>query len=236
MKAVFALLVFFCLVAPCFSAKLVSTQQKQARSPKVDLCPTCVGFMDQAINQLIEIIANGGVIGTCGDLCAQLSNQIEQVVCDLLCDYVGITALIDALDYEDPSPIYICQVIYLCNYTDNGAAKISATFVQPSVASIGQTINMGFQYTVTSQTSVGGLVVQINSPDALPFGDDEFTEGQAPGKYQISWNLEVQPSEAEPFSPGLYGVQFFICAGDCSTAHPHSGIYDQANANFTIKG
>jgi len=231
-KSFLVLCVVFFFLAPAFSLKLKPV--KQVQSPKLDLCPTCVSFMDNAIEQLVEIIANGGVIGTCGDLCGALPNQIEAVVCDLICDYVGITVLIDALDDVDPSPIYICQVIDLCNYTNDGEANITSTFVNPKVAKQGQTVEMGFQYVVTKQTSVGGLVVSINPPDALPFGDDEFTEGQAPGKYQISWTLQLVPSENEPFSPGLYQIQFAICAGDCSTVHPHSGIYDFVITNFTI--
>jgi len=233
MKAILVLCLLFALAAPAFSIKLKSTKP-HISSPKIDLCPTCVSFFDNAIEQLVEIIANGGIIGTCGDLCGQLPNQIESVICDLVCDYVGITALIDALDELDPSPIYICQLIELCNYTDNGAANITSTFVNPKVAKQGQTIELGFQYAVFSRTSVGGLVININPPDAFPFGDNEFSEGQDPGKYQISWQLQLQPSENEPFTPGVYEVDFAICAGDCTTIHPHSGIYSAAITNFTI--
>jgi len=233
LKSVVVFFIFW-ILAPALCARFTQTKQSP-KAPQLDLCPTCVSFMDNAIQQLIEIIANGGIIGTCGDLCGQLSNQIESVVCDLLCDYVGITALIDAIDEEDPSPIYICQLVDLCNYTDSGQALITSTFVNPKKVRQGDTVTMGFQYSVINQTSVGGLVVNIIPPDnSFPFGDDEFTEGQAPGKYQISWQLQLTPSENEDFGPGLYVVQFAVCAGDCTTSHPHSGIYTQAADNFTI--
>ena len=65
--------------------------------------------MDNAIDTILQIILNGGVIGSCGALCSQLPDQIEQAACSLICDYVGIEAFIDLINYEDPDPIYICQ-------------------------------------------------------------------------------------------------------------------------------
>ena len=35
--------------------------------------------------------------------------QIEDTVCDLLCDYVGITEFIKIIQEADPDPVYICQ-------------------------------------------------------------------------------------------------------------------------------
>lgn len=50
--------------------------------------------MDQTINILLNVILNGGVIGSCGKLCSYLPNQVEVTVCNLLCSYVGIKEFI----------------------------------------------------------------------------------------------------------------------------------------------
>lgn len=48
--------------------------------------------------------ADAGVIGGCADLCELLEQAVKvnsslvEVVCDLLCDYVGIEAFIKLID------------------------------------------------------------------------------------------------------------------------------------------
>lgn len=58
-------------------------------------CPTCVSFISQSLDQLLNIIANVGVLGACSDLCNLLPNQVEATVCDLVCSIVGIEVFID---------------------------------------------------------------------------------------------------------------------------------------------
>jgi len=54
--------------------------------------------MDQSINILLNIILNAGVIGSCEALCSYMPNQIEATICNLLCDYVGITEFIKIIE------------------------------------------------------------------------------------------------------------------------------------------
>jgi len=59
-------------------------------------CKICIDFMDEALQNLIEIIANGGIIGGCADLCSMaLANKSEilEGVCNILCDIAGIDVL-----------------------------------------------------------------------------------------------------------------------------------------------
>ena len=50
--------------------------------------------MTETIDQLLNAIANGGVIGGCTELCENLNGRIEEEVCNVLCDIIGIEAFI----------------------------------------------------------------------------------------------------------------------------------------------
>jgi len=233
---------FLCLVLsplahskPHGLSQILEKEEKNA-NPKVDMCNLCVTFMQNAINQLLQIILNGGVIGSCGALCGQLPDQLEQVACDLLCDYVGIEAFIDAINYEDPDPIYICQVLDTCPIVSGGAVTITKSTVQPPTGHTGQTFNLVLNYQVTAPTSTGLIVVTIIPPanEGFPLGDGVFEEGQPIGQYNVAWQLPATPSENEAFGGGLYQVVFQVCSGDCTTSHPYSGVYAQSVTSFTI--
>lgn len=43
-----------------------------------------------AIDQLINIIANVGVLGGCGTVCSYLNATWEVEICNVICDIVGI--------------------------------------------------------------------------------------------------------------------------------------------------
>jgi len=238
MRAILAVCFIALLAAPSYATVSMLSQKKvtqvAAPAPGIDLCSTCVSFMDQFINQLLEYILNGGVIGSCAGLCSALPNQLEQTVCELLCDYVGITEFINLIQYEDPDPIYICQVMDLCSYTPGGAVNITRSYATPTSGPTGTTFTIGIDYTVISATSVGTLAISIMAPDGNDLGDGEFTEGQAPGRYNIAWQLQATPSEQESFGPGVYKIQMAVCAGDCTTAHPYGGVYAVGNTQFTI--
>merc|ERR1712146_7678 len=89
-------------------------------------CGLCVEFMNQALSILIKIAANIGIGGTCADLCGKLPNGLEAKVCDILCEIVGIEALVKALQEIDPDPIYVCEEIKFCEINPNAAANITA--------------------------------------------------------------------------------------------------------------
>ncbi len=134
----------------------------------------------------------------------------------------------------------------LCPVVNNGAAKITDSYVTPSSGRIGTVFTITMDYVVINSTGPGGQAVSVIPPDAsFPMGDFEFTEGQTPGSYQVQWTLQAEPSEFEDFAPGIYQVQVFVCEGDCSTGtcsllclifpdHRWGGVYAQANTNFTI--
>jgi len=197
-------------------------------------CPACVQFISQAIDQLLNIILNAGVIGSCGTLCNLLPNQIEATICDLLCDYVGIEAFIDLIQDADPDPIWICEEVTVCPITDNAKAQITNLNVSPKSGPQGTTFTINVFYTVTSSIGTGDLELAVIPPDAEPFGDDVLIVAQQPNQYRASFNFQAQPSEQEPFDAGNYGVQVAICEGSCGSIHSHSYTLSIANASFVI--
>jgi len=232
---VFALIAL--VMGQCFVgafAKKSKPSKSKNHTPKIDVCPECVDLMSQFIDQLLNAILNGGVIGSCGALCAIVPNQALSVVCDLICDYVGIEAFIDAINSTDPDPIYVCQEIDTCPTVDGGKVVILSSSSHPAKGPQGTTFNIGMTYQILSPTGPGGLEIDVFPPADEPMSDFEFDEGQGNGTYTVTWQLQTQPSESESFSPGVYQVLLTVCEGDCTTIHEWGGIYAQAAVNFTI--
>ncbi len=57
-------------------------------------CAICNSFINQGINQLLNVILQGGVLGGCADLCGKAfpdpSQKTIAGICNLLCDAVGV--------------------------------------------------------------------------------------------------------------------------------------------------
>jgi len=202
--------------------------------PTVDMCPYCYDLLAEAINEILNAILNGGVIGGCTDVCALLVDPILQVACNLVCDYVGIDAFIAAINVTDPDPIYACQVMDLCPVVNGGMVTISQATVSPKSGPSGTTFNFNLVYLVTAATGPGLIAVTIIPPDALPFGEASFEEGQPTGKYDVQFQMQATPSEQEPFNPGTYYAAMAICEGDCTTDHEWGGVYASVNVTFSI--
>jgi len=229
-------------VVPYFGSALivkktvVRVPDRLAATGKVDFCNLCVSVMGEIINELLNIILNIGVIGGCADLCNYLPDKVEKAACDLICDYIGIEEFIKLITDADPDPIWICEEGGICPHNDNGSALANGAWVVPASGPAGSTFDIYFNYTVTSFTSSGGPNVVVVPPAGLPLGGGEFNEGQADGTYIVAFKLDTTPSEEEPFTPGTYGVEAALCAGDCSGRHKWSGIYCNATTTFAITG
>jgi len=233
--------VFACcllLIAPAVFAGFQLTQKSIIRigdvNGKIDFCNVCVQIMGQIINELLNIILNIGVIGGCADLCGKLPNKYEADACDLICDYVGIEEFIKLIEYEDPDPIVFCDEAHICPTTTNGSAVANGAWCTPESGPVGTTFAISFNYTVLSKTSTGGPNVVVVPPAGLPIGGSQFTEGQDPGTYLVTFDLKTTPSEQEPFPAGEYQVEAALCSGDCSGRHKDSGTYCNATTAFQI--
>ena len=59
-------------------------------------CAICNSFINNSINQLLNVILQGGVLGGCADLCSKAfpdpSKKTLAGICNLLCDAVGVYA------------------------------------------------------------------------------------------------------------------------------------------------
>lgn len=200
-----------------------------------DLCPFCVNAMGQILNELIQIVLQGGVIGSCGELCSKLPVPgIAKTACNLLCDYVGIETFVKLLQREDPDPIYFCQLLDACGFTNGGKADIFLTQSVPKSGAQGTTFDIEAEWRVTKATGPGGLNIAVVPQGGFPITGGSFIDGQQPGVYGAKFSLKTKPSEQEPFNPGVYQVEVALCEGDCTTKHPHGGIYSVNRTSFTI--
>lgn len=214
------------------------------RVGKLDGCKDCIEFTDQALDQLLNIILNIGVVGTCGQLCGILENKTGSealgAVCTILCDVAGIKEFVNIINKADLDPIYFCELVKVCKVFDGGDAKITSLTVSPTEGHQGATFSIQMAYTTQNGTGTGQALVEIFTVDGMPVGDAELIEPQQPGSYEVTWSLSTKsscdPSQGpcEQWLPGDYGVKTFVCNGECGSKHPHSKIYDQAAANFTL--
>jgi hypothetical protein len=200
-------------------------------------CPTCVSFISQSINQLLNIIANAGVIGGCADLCGLLPNQVEATVCDLVCAVVGLQAFVDLVEDADPDPIWICEEVDICPVNDKAAAAFTSVTVSPKAGPQGTSFTVNADFKVTNTIGTGELDFAVVPPaqDGFVFGSGELIVNVAPGAYGVKIGpISTQPNEQEAFGPGSYQVQVFICEGACGSTHSNSFQLAYGSVNFTI--
>jgi len=200
------------------------------------LCPTCVSFMIDGLDILIDAIANGGIIGGCGDLCGKLPNRPEFVVCDALCIYVGIEVLIRALNETDPDPIFICEEIDICPIATNASAHITSASVSPTTGSIGTTFDFSMVVNVTVALGTGVADLSIQPPGKeFPFSFDYLLVAFPPGIYPITFKVQAEDSEQETWPNGQYNATLSVCEGFCDSIHKNQYILDQTSVLFSLQ-
>ena len=120
-------------------------------------CPLCVQFASEALNELLNAILNVGVVGECSKLCVyvgdKLNNKVIAVVCNILCDFVGIEEFVKIIDQSDLDPIYYCELLRVCAINDNGDASITNFFVSPAQGP--QETNFHIELSFTSKNGTG---------------------------------------------------------------------------------
>jgi len=207
------------------------------KAPKApgEYCATCVDFMVQAINELLNIILNGGVLGSCSALCALLPNDVEAEVCDVLCTIAGIEAFIKLINVTDPDPLWICMELdQTCPINDNAKANITSLVVKPPSAPAGSNFTIEMIWKVTNTIGTGEVEFVVIPPDAMPFGDGGLIVWQTPGIYGGELDFSAEASENEPFNAGTYYVQGALCEGSCGSIHDHSFTLDVKVTKFQI--
>jgi hypothetical protein len=212
----------------------------------IDLCLACVEFAGQALNELLNIILNAGVIGGCADLCSLLDEKVHskliETVCNLVCDYVGVKTFIDLIEKADLDPIYYCELLKICPVKDDGDAHILSFVVKPHDVVYGTRFHIEMLFQTTKGTGTGEIDLEIDTQDGVPVVDDEFEEPLGPGAYNVTWPIDARPNpncdpmqeECENWLPGNYTAHVAICNGECGSSHPHSQIYDTAKTTFNV--
>ena len=199
-------------------------------------CSLCVGFASQTLNILINYIANAGIIGGCADLCSGIENTLEKIACNVYCDYYGLKAFVEIIDYLDPDPIHFCEMLKSCPVVDGGAAQITESTVEPQKASLGTVFDIIMEFEVTSQTGTGQIVVEVIPPADMSFGGSYLNTGFVPGNYSISFSVDSSATDENgfPMSLGLYEVKLALCEGTCGSKKKHSAVLSTSSTSFTI--
>jgi len=214
----------------------------------INLCPTCVGFSEEAFDTLLNITLNMGVVGSCSVLCGALeqktNNRALGAVCNILCDTVGINEFVKIVAMEDPDPILFCEVFFkVCPINDNGDAQILELAVDPTSGAQGlRTIS--FQLNSTNGVGTGQIVLSVQTVDRYPVKEAHFMEAHdasafpSPQVFKINATPDptCDPSKGpcEQWTPGDYVAKVVVCNGMCGSHHSHSQQYDTQNVTFTI--
>ena len=213
---------------------------------KVDLCPACIQFANEAIENLLNIIANVGVIGTCSSLCGILANdtnsQVIGIACDLFCSYVGIKEFVKLVEAADLDAFYFCDLIKVCPILDNGDAELVNVTISPAKGPQGTQFHIDVTYSTTNGTGTGEFAIDVDTVDHVPVGDAHIMEGQQPGTYTLAVTLHTKPDPncdptqgfCEQWLPGDYTLHMALCYGECGSKHPHSQVYFEGTGSFAI--
>jgi len=230
-----ALLVLALCAVYANAARLEITSIERIDKPQEYECSGCVDFMDQAIGQLINIIANVGVLGGCGTVCGYLNTTWEVEICNVICDVVGIMEFANLINSADPDPIWICMEVDLCPVNDQAAATFKSLTVTPPKGPQGTTFTLTMIYQITNITGAGEVVIEVDPKDGSePLDMGELIVSQPPGLYKVSGQVQTQPTEDDPFNPGMYDVVGAVCEGSCGGIHSHTFTLCRGQTTFAI--
>ncbi|XP_046338403.2 countin-3-like [Haliotis rufescens] len=204
-------------------------------------CKTCVQFTRKAGADLLNVILNSGVVGSCTELCAALSDKSQAAMCGRLCNFAGINAFIQLFVKANLDSFYFCELLTMCQIFDRGDAQIRKLSVTPSIGPQGKR-TVSYSYTSDNGTGAGEVAVVVQPPSGLPIGDSFFIQRSPPGTYSNSFILMAKPDpHCDPkkgpcrkWSPGHYKLSIDVCYGKCGSGDPHSKIYDTHDVNFII--
>lgn len=191
---------------------------------------------------------------TCATVCSQLPNQFEEQICGVICELVGIEALVTALQDLDPEPIDVCIDLSLCPSNLAAAGNITSVTVQPPSAQVGSTFDVNVLFKITNAIGTGELVVEFSPPQGVaPFGSSELLVGTKPGIYQVTAQLDTNPSGQMSYPTGTYNVQVIpqpsppspfsshppllqvvLCEGTCGSQHDTDKLLSMRLTKFKV--
>lgn len=134
----------------------------------------------------------------------------------------------------DPDPIYICEEIGVCPIADSATGKILGVSVNPATGRQGGTFVISIQWQVYNTTGTGELAFEVVPPEGEPLGDAVLLVKEKPNVYSAQFQFQANPSQEQPFAPGLYRVISELCEGTCGSIHPHSYVMGKGEGSFHI--
>ena len=163
-----------------------------------------VEFAGEALQELLNLILNKAVVGSCGKLCSALVNATHNpklgTPCTILCDLVGIKAFVNWIQKADLSPYYDCEELGVCKTNDYGDATITSWLATPSELAAGPPVTLSFTYDSKNGTSTGEIRIGVKTVDHqdLSFNSiyiaDSTTGGSFKGSGQIQSTTPASPS------------------------------------------
>lgn len=198
------------------------------------LCSMCIDLVGQLNNQLINIIANAGVIGSCEDVCGKLPHELEATACTLLCAAAGLDLFIKAVNWADPDPVWTCMAIDICGKTEHAAAEITKMDIHPKEGKKHTKFDVEMTWNVTSEIATGELAVGVNGPGAFDVGDSQLVVDMATGLHTAKFQFEAKPSKTNPWVKGHYEVELYLCEGSCGSPHSWSYTITHKSVKFNI--
>lgn len=211
---------------------LSRTGDNLGKDPAGPLCGICEQLMDQALQQLLNIILQAGVLGSCAAICSKLPVQWESVACNLICDAAGVDAFVHLIQKADLDPIFYCKELTMCKEFEGAAGSVDSVTVTPPS---GQSFAFTASITITNTTGAGEVALQFtDSSGAFQGGGASPVGGAEPGSYQMELDFDNETEEGEVLEPGEYTATFYLCQGECGSNHPISKILGEASTTFTI--
>ena len=230
-----------CLLAASASADPRVSIDKMYRVGDVDkefFCDECLTFASEALSALLQIILDGGVMGTCSALCSYVP-EFEQI-CDIACDILGIEAFIKLITYLDVTDfIRFCELVKLCPIHDGDAEIISLTFTGDSFDSC-DTVLGEAMFRVYNETGPDEMMFEIDGADwNMPASTGNVVASIPPGMYNIELSLDTSqgggPDGDECWESGDYTVEFQLCQGECGSKHKYSKVFGDVTTPFVLQ-
>eukprot|EP00742_Colponemidia_sp_Colp-10_P000237 GILJ01000268.1.p1 GENE.GILJ01000268.1~~GILJ01000268.1.p1 ORF type:complete len:277 (+),score=33.99 GILJ01000268.1:54-833(+) len=207
------------------------------------MCPLCVNVMQQGIQQLLNVILNGGVVKGCSTLCASLApkGKAIQYGCNILCDVVGIKAFIAEIKKADLDPIWLCQSIKSCPVNDCSAdvcGSVTSSAVAPASGIVGTKFQVSAQVQIMSNTGTGEISFAITEPrGGVVYSNSLVADGwkkDSPYNFQLDIDTTESPDDDVYFDAGKYVVDISVCQGSCSSHHAHAKVLATAQTSFEL--
>lgn len=182
---------------------------------KIELCLDCVAFMQNNLQNLVNIVTKIGVADTCAKICNQLNSTVDQGICNAMCTTIGVQRFWQLFVSAGINPIYACEMLDACTAGTSPAVTFTNSAVTPTSGAPGTVFEFKVSFTVVNETGVGetAFVVYypVDSDHELGFISQNIFADYTPGEYEANLSFPTNST----FNAGKYLVMFDFCSGAC---------------------